>query len=222
MIASYLLTQIQSQGVNRDENTGASFAAIGGTGRIGTGYQDPESNWGGFAIVDFSGFTIAAKNFTFASAEAHITRKLEFGQHGLLQVAGGLFSKELPIVLGSSTTGFRGVGKVRNIGPHAGFVYWFPLSPRLGVQTNARAYYTLMGSSTTGPKAQSSLSLQYGLLGTYRLKSNWMGYAGYAFRKDEAQYGTNAGDVESYAQPGQINTISIQGHYLNLLLEYSF
>ena len=221
MIASYLLTQIQYAGHIVDENTGAKFSAVGGTGRVGLGYQDPENAWGGFGIADMSGFVIGGKNFTFASIEAHATRKLEFGQRGQLQVAGGLFSKELPIVLGSPTTGFRGVGKVRNIGPHAGFIYWFPLTQRLGLQTNARAYYTLMGSGPTGGKAQSSLSYQYGLLGTYRLSANWMGYAGYAYRKDEAVY---AGDTSAgpWVKAGQTNTVDIEGHYLNMLLEFSF
>lgn len=220
-ITSYLLTQIQYVGLNYDRNTAANFDAVGGTGRVGLGYQNPESNWGGFGIVDLSGFTIQGKNFQFSSIEAHATRKLEFGQGGLFLIGMGVFSKELPVVLGSAVDGFSGIGKVRNTGPHVGFSYWFPLTQRFGAQVNARSYYTLMGSSPTGGKVESTLSYQYGLLGTYRLSSDWMGYAGYAYRKDEARYQTSSGG-QSFAQPGQVNSISIQGHYLNLLLEYSF
>ncbi|MGE4132630.1 MAG: hypothetical protein AB7F86_13385 [Bdellovibrionales bacterium] len=219
-IASYLITQMNYQGANYDSDSGSlpRFEALGGTGRIGAGYQEPYSNWGGFGIVDYSGFVIGGQNFKFASIEAHLTRKLELGQGGLLQFGTGLFSKELPIVLGSQSDGFSSVGKVRGTGPHAGFTYWMPLSGRIGLQANARMYYTLFGKSDTGANAGTAISYQYGLLGTYRLSRRWMGYAGYAYRLDEAQY---ASDDAGY-NPGGFNTISIEGHYLNLMLEFSF
>ncbi len=220
-ISSYMLTQISYTGVNLDQNKRGTFSAVGGTGRIGIGYQDPESNWGGFGIVDMSGFTIGGKVFQFSSIELHATRKLEFGQKGLLLAGAGMFSKELPNVKGetnviTSKDEYVGTGKFTGMGPHAGFTFWFPLSERFGVQTNARGYYTLLGQSSLGGKALSSLSLQYGLLGTYRLSNNWMGYAGYAFRKDEGNFTTTNSTASGH------NSIVIQGHYLNLLLEFSF
>jgi hypothetical protein len=60
------------------------------------------------------------------------------------------------------------------------------------------------------------------LLGSYRLNRAWMGYAGYAYRKDELRYDTDPSDPDSFARPGQVNEISIDGHYLNLILEFSF
>lgn len=221
-IASYLVTQIDYKGTNFDDTSTPSFGAFGGTGRIGVGYNNADSNWGGFGIVDLSGFVIEGQNFQFASAEAHATRRLEFGQGGLLLFGSGLFYKQLPIVSGYAGTGFTGVGKVSNIGPHAGFTYWTPLNDRLGLQLNARLYYTLMGSASTGPKALSSMSYQFGVLGSYRLNRYWMGYAGYAYRLDEANYETRPDDPQSFAQPGQTNSVSISGHYLNLILEFSF
>lgn len=221
MIASYLITQVTYEATNNEQSTKGSFNAIGGTGRIGAGYQDPESKWGGFGIVDLGGFTIASQNFTFASAEVHLTRKLEFGQGGLLLFGTGLFSKELPYVLGTSVDGFNGVGKVRGLGPHAGFTYWLPLSSRLGIQANARAYYTFMGSAPNGGNVQSALSYQGGLLGSYRLNKSWMGYAGYAYRKDAAKFTAVPGTM-SFAEAGEVNEISLTGHYLNLILEFSF
>lgn len=220
-IASYLITDVSYQSANYDSNQTATFNAVGGTGRIGMGYQDPDSKWGGFGIADLSGFTIQGQTFTFASAEGHLTHKLEFGQGGLLLFGTGLFMKELPIVNGSTTLGFRGLGKVRQIGPHAGFTYWIPITQRLGLQANARLYYTLLGSSAPGPSLKPTMSYQYGLMGSYRLNQAWMGYAGYAFRKDQAEYGVSPGG-NSDASPGEINTINIQGNYLNLILEYSF
>ncbi|MBX3023046.1 MAG: hypothetical protein KF799_15325 [Bdellovibrionales bacterium] len=220
-ITSYMVTQIEYEGTDYDELSRSSFPAVGGTGRIGMGYQDPESNWGGFGIADLSGFIIQGQNFKFASVEGHATRKLELGQNGILLAAGGLFAKELPVVKGNITDGYSSTTKVRNIGPHAGFVYWFPFNDRWGLQMNARAYYTLMGSSSTGAKVTSSLSYQYGLLGSRRLTQSWMGYAGYAFRHDEANYATTPG-TNSFATDGQVNNVTIQGHYLNLMLEFSF
>jgi hypothetical protein len=222
VIASYLITQVQYEGRNYDANMKPRFEALGGTGRVGAGYQDPESKWGGFGILDLSGFTIGGDNFQFASLEAHLTRKLELGQGGLLLFGTGLFSKELPVVLGNQTDGLSGIGKVRSLGPHVGFTYWIPVSSRLGLQANARAYYTLLGSAPNGGALQSALSLQYGALGSYRLNKSWMGYAGYAYRADTALFEANSSDAQSFASPGQINEVNLQGHYLNLVLEFSF
>jgi hypothetical protein len=220
-IASYLITDINYKGANYDNNASGSFSALGGTGRLGLGYQAPDSDWGGFGIADLSGFIIKGQNFKFASVEGHLTRRLEFGQSGLLLFGTGLFFKELPIVLGTGMGDYVGTGKVSEIGPHAGIVYWVPVSDHYGVQLNARVYYGLMGSSSTGGKTQGSLSYQLGALGSYRINADWMGYAGYAYRLDQANFSTKPGS-QSYATGGQINTISISGHYLNLILEYGF
>lgn len=220
-IASYLLTKIDYRQKDVDNNSSNHFGALGGTGRIGLGYQHPDSNWGGFAIADLSGFVIGGKNFKFASFEGHITRKLEFGQGGLLLFGTGLYSKELPVVTGSPSDGFEGVGKARNLGPHAGFTYWTPLSARFGLQANARAYYSYMGGGPSGEKITSSLSYQYGLLGSYRVNKKWMGFAGYAYRIDDSQWAAKGG-ADSFAQAGQLNQVTVQGHYLNLILDFSF
>lgn len=220
-IASYLITDINYSGANYDNNATGHFSALGGTGRLGLGYQAPDSEWGGFGIADLSGFVIKGQNFKFASLEGHVTRRLEFGQNGLLLFGTGLFMKELPIVLGTGSGDYIGTGKVREIGPHAGFVYWMPVSDHYGVQLNARLYYGLLGSSSTGGKTQGSLSYQLGALGSYRINTNWMGYAGYAYRLDQANFSTSPGS-QSYATSGQTNTINITGHYLNLILEYGF
>ncbi len=220
-IGSYLITSVNYEAVNHDQLTKGSFSALGGTGRFGGGYQDPESKWGGFAIVDLSGFSISGGVFQFASAEAHLTRKLEFGQGGLLLFGSGLFSKELPFVLGTSIDGYSGVGKARSLGPHAGFTYWIPLSARFGLQANARGYYTLFGNSPNGGQMQSELSYMGGLMGSYRLSKSWMGYAGYAYRLDSAKFKASS-SAQSFAQSGDVNSIRLTGHYLNLILEWSF
>jgi hypothetical protein len=220
-IASYLVTKIDYTQKDFDNNASTHFAAVGGTGRVGLGYQPPDNKWGGFGIIDYSGFVIKGQNFKFASMEAHVTRKLEFGQGGLLLFGTGLYSKELPAVKGTPTDGFEGLGKARTMGPHAGFTYWTPISSRFGLQANARAYYSVMGGGPSGEKIHSSLSYQYGLLGSYRLNKVWMGYIGYAYRIDDAQWASKGG-MTSYTESGQVNQITIQGHYLNLILDFSF
>lgn len=220
-IASYLITRVTYSGTDYDVFSHSSFHALGGTGRLGLGFQDPDSKWGGFGIVDLSGFIINGSNFKFASVEGHLTRKLEFGQQGILLLGTGLFSKELPIVQGTELSGFEGVGKVRMFGPHLGFTYWLPLTQRFGLQANARAYYTLLGTAPNSRSVKPSLSYQYGLLGSYRLSRNWMSYAGYAFRQDEARYESQPG-TNSFAQDGQINNVQILGDYFNVILEFSF
>lgn len=221
-IASYFITNMNYKAQNYDDSSSPSFSAIGGTGRVGAGYQDTESKWGGFGIIDMSGFTIGGQNFTFNSMELHLTRKLEFGQGGLLLFGTGLYSKELPVVAGTSLGGYSGTGKVRNVGPHAGFTYWTPLSDRYGLQANARIYYSMMGSAENGQKTMSSMSYQFGVLGSRRINRSWMGYAGYAYRKDEALYNVDFQNAQGFPQPGDVNSVSIDGHYLNLILEYSF
>jgi hypothetical protein len=219
-IASYMFTKVNYSAVNYDSNSTPKFEAVGGTGRLGLGYQPPKKRWGGFAIVDLSGFVIQGTNYKFASAEAHVTRKMEFGQGGLVLFGAGLFSKELPIVTGTSQGGWEGLGKVRSNGPHLGFTYWQPLKHRFGLQVNGRAYYALMGKGA-GQEVEPALSYQYGLLGSYRLDKSTTGYAGYAYRKDEAAFKADP-QPTNYSTAGQVNTISIDGHYINFMLEFSF
>jgi hypothetical protein len=219
-IASYLFTQINYSFRDYDNASLTSFKATGGTGRVGMGYQPLKSKWGGFAIVDLSGFVIQGNSFKFASGEIHANRKMEFGQGGLLLFGGGLFSKELPIVTGTVLDGYSSVGKVRSNGPHAGFTFWQPLKARYGLQLNGRAYYSLMGKAA-GQDVEPALSYQYGLLGSYRLDKNTIGYAGYAYRKDVANFSADP-KPSNYSTAGQINAISIDGHYINLMLEFSF
>lgn len=218
LIASYLITRINYAADNYDYLTRVRFAATGGTGRLGLGYQPPRKKWGGFVIADYSGFVIEGNNYRFASAEAHITRKMEFGQGGLVQFGSGLFSKELPIINGTPVDGYEGLGRVRSNGVHAGFTYWQPLESRFGLQVNGRIYYGLIGKGN-GQDIEPAVSYQYGLLGSYRLDKNTTGYAGYAYRKDEAKYGVVPANATG---SGQVNSISIDGHYLNLILEFSF
>lgn len=223
-IASYLVTQIAYTGVDRESNAVASFSALGGTGRLGLGYQNDQSPWGTFGIVDLSGFDLGGQRYTFAAMEVDGTYKQYWGKAQILYGA-GLFLKQLPDLRGSEATGFTGLGKIQNYGPSAGVQLWRPLSTRLGFQVHLRVYASMFGSAPNGQAVTTAISLQTGILGTYRLNSQMMGYAGYVYREDNSKYDANPfsdSHPESFADSGDVNSVKIGGHYLNLKLEYSY
>jgi hypothetical protein len=220
-IASYFITQIKYSSRVYETAQKAQFDAVGGTGRLGLGYQSMK-RWGAFGIVDMGGFNIGNKNFTFASAELHGTWKLNWSSSNQVLFGAGLYYKELPQVQGNASSGFEGVGVAKSQGPHAGLRIWIPLTQKLGLQMNGRLYYSLTGATSSGQGVQSALSYQLGALGSLRLSPELMGYAGYAYRLDQAHYNADTSDPYSAAQSGDVNSIEIQGHYLNLMLEYSF
>ncbi len=222
-IASYFLSQMNYSAVNHEAASAPNFDAIGGTGRLGAGYQNPSSSLGVFGIIDLSGFNIAAQNFTFASGELHGTWTRRSGANHL-RLSSGLFAKELPQLMGSSDSGFMGVDKALAMGPHVGGDWWRALTPKLGFQVNARLYSTLLGQSPNQEDLNPSISMMFGLLGSYRLTPRVMGLAGYAYRLDQITYPALSFDQDSssLASPGDLNSIRVQGHYLNLILEVDF
>ncbi|MBK8201236.1 MAG: hypothetical protein IPK68_02530 [Bdellovibrionales bacterium] len=223
-IASYLITQIAYTGANPELNSGAAFRSIGGTGRLGIGYNSRETAWGVFGILDLSGFDLDESRYTFAAAEVHGTWQHYLGNNQIRYATGAYF-KELPDLRGNQTSGFSGLGKTRSYGPHAGAQLWRPLSDRLGIQIQGRLYISMLGSGANDQNIVTSLSYQTGILGTYKLDQQTMGYAGYVYRADKAFYESRVfgpSFPDSFASSGDLNTISIEGHYLNLMLEYSF
>ncbi len=222
-IASYFLSQMNYASINHESGSAPNFDAIGGTGRLGLGYQPQSSVWGTFGILDLSGFNIASQNFTFASAELHGTWTHRRGANHI-RLSSGLFTKELPHLVGSSQTGFSGLDKATSVGPHLGFDLWRALSPRLGVQVNGRIYSSVAGKGPNQEDLNPEMSMMFGLLGSYRLTPRVMGLAGYAYRLDRVTYPARPFDRNplSLANPGDINSIEVQGHYLNLILEVDF
>jgi hypothetical protein len=95
------------------------------------------------------------------------------------------------------------------------------------MQANARVYMNAMALSTpNGQASVPAMSMQLSVLGSYRIDRDLVGFAGYSFRQDNALYNAKAGDASvagsGAASPGDVNSISITGHYLNLILEYAF
>ena len=226
-ITSYFVTNINYAGVVKERATAVTFDAIGGTGRVGLGYVFPKTKWSTFAIADLSGFNIRGQTSTFASAEAHAVWRQTWNV-SLLRVSGGLFYKELPEASGYATsgTGEINVSKLTSIGPHVGFELLHPFTYKIGVQLNARGYMSVTGSAPNGEAIKPQASYQFSVLGSYRLAREVVGFAGYSFRKDSGVYAAKPGDSNvpgsGAARAGDENSISITGHYLNLILEYAF
>lgn len=228
-VASYLITQINYLGENPNAGPGArvNYNALGGTGRLGLGYITPKTDRGYLGLIDLSGFTVADQNVTYASAEAHYIWRYTWGRN-MLRPSAGLFYKEL--VEAQDEDPFSpGVGqykmqKISYLGPHAGFDFWRPFTPKLGFQVNARVYYGAMGmSSPNGRDQNAEVSFQLGLMGSYKIKPNIIGFMGWAHRSDRASYESTPSDgTTSLAPAGSNQVIQIDGDYFNLLLEWGF
>jgi hypothetical protein len=200
---------------------------FGGTGRLGLGYHRPNQKLGVFGVADLSGFLIDGRNYTFASADAHLVWRESRGPW-FFRGSGGVTYKEMVELkgrLGSLTE--SEVGKIATLGPHVGFDLERALTPTYGVQFNARVYRSQVGLETpNGLDIVPSFSYQFGVMGGMKLKRNVAGYMGYAYRRDSAAYLSTPDDnlppLDSLANPGDLQKIEITGHYLNLLLEWGF
>lgn len=221
-VASYLITQMQFSGRNPEYNSVAAYSALGGTGRLGFGWAMPESAWGFLGIIDLSGFTFNGKTQTFASTEISGVHKLRLGDRGELRTQVGMFYKELPETIGDPFLASSRTENISFIGPHVGAEYWHSLSPKLGVQLNGHLYYSLMKVQTpNGQDIEPTLSTQFGLMGSFRFSNQFTGLMGYAMRTDNVSYKA-APSPSNFALPGDVNTSTITGHYLNFLAEYNF
>lgn len=220
-IASYLLTMVDYSGINFDRsNSQLNYTAIGGTGRIGAGYLSEKKPWGFLGVVDLSGFNVEGSgNFTFASLELNGIYRFKAGKSGEIRHQLGWFYKELPETIGPKSNSIRETNMLTSMGPHYGFEYWRALTPKLGAQTNLHLYPHLMTVKT--PNGQSivpTLSMQVGILGSYRLKKNMTGLMGYAYKLDRTDYKAKPGS--GTATESDVNSVQVKGHYLNLFLEY--
>lgn len=222
-IASYLVTVMDYQGVNYDRaNSRLHYSAIGGTGRVGAGFFPTSGGPFGFlGIVDYSGLTIdGGGTYTYASAEGNLIYRTDVGARGELRQQAGIFYKELPETAGPSATQITETNNLKTIGPHYGVEYWYAMTPKLGFQLNLHLYPALMAMKTTnGEKIDPTISTQLGLLGSYRLQKNLTGLLGYAYRRDRTDYMAVPG--QGSAKSGDVNSVQITGHYLNLFLEWA-
>lgn len=223
-IGSYIITNLDYQALNPEQGTRTVFSALGGAARAGLGYS-PKGDWGGMGFLEFSGFTVSGQTFTYFTSEMHANYRRNFGSHVFNAYIGG-YIKELPETVSSviDPNKFE-LEKVRFMGPLLGTSYAIPLSHKLGVQFNGRLYYSLISLGTpNGEGVKGALPFQVSLLGSYRFTRNITGLFGYAFKKDTVSYGAVSSDAspDSFAAEGEVNSISVSGHYLNLMLEWGF
>ena len=236
-IASYLVTTLDYTGTDGTSNPQFS-SAIGGTGRIGLGYQKGGSKWGYFGIVDMTGFDLGVAlddgagdiqrddsgnaitenvRSTYVSYELHATYSTYFWGPNQIQFSGGIYSKEMPFLSAPKVNDVTTEGDINTAshqGIHAGIQYWRPITNQLGVQLYMRTYVGLTGSASTpdGAGDVSGDAFQAGLLGSYRLADKWTGYAGITTREDNIDL-NNGGNSAS---------ATLSGTYINLKLEVSF
>ncbi|MCB9025232.1 MAG: hypothetical protein H6625_02870 [Bdellovibrionaceae bacterium] len=222
-VASYLITQMNYKGVDKTNGIANQVDVMGGTGRIGVGHIKPENRFGVFGIMDMSGFNIGSDNFTFASAEIHGVY-LKKNLNSELKISAGLYTKEIISVQGTLNSGYSGVGKVKNLGPHVGFEYIQSFNQKLGWQVNGRFYSAMFGEGPNGESLKNEISYEFGLLGSYQLTNNFKGFAGFKYRLDRSSYSaiSSIQDSNSLARPGDINYVEITGGYLNFILEYRY
>ena len=222
---SYIVTNLNYSAVNPERQTLSSFSALGGSGRFGLGYTPRGTRWGGVGFAELSGFAIGGQVFTYFTMEAHATWKRTFGAHVMKLTAGG-FIRELPETLSSaSDSSSLELEKVRFMGPAAGLRYAIPISNKLGFTFNHQLYYSLISLGTpNGQEVQGSLSFQLSLLGSYRIGRKLTALIGYAYKKDSISYNALSSEESnsSFAEAGDVNSIDLNGHYLNLMLEWAF
>lgn len=223
-IGSYLLSKVEYEGQSPEINRKIAYTALVGTGRVGIGYIPPGKIHGAFGIVDLSGLTVNGRNVTYAAAEAHSVWRFTWGRN-MLRPSAGLFYKELVESRNTSDNlNYYKQQKLSYLGPHAGIDFWRPFTSKLGLQFNARLYYSLTGLETPNDRDLSpELSYQIGFMGSYKVKHHITGYLGWAYRLDKATYeSTPLGVNGSLAAAGSNQEIEIAGHYLNLMLEWGF
>lgn len=226
-VASYLLTKINYSASNpyAGNNATVTYDAWGGTGRLGLGYIHPKRNDGFLGIIDLSGATVQNKNITYASSELHYVRRYTWGRN-MVRPSAGLFYKEMYESRSSSFAPNQfAQNKIIFAGPHIGFDFWRPFTSKYGMQINTRIYHGLIGLSAPGGNdQQAELSYQVGFMGSYKIKPNITGFMGWAHRQDKATYEStpNSADPLSQASPGDKQSVTIQGNYINFLLEWGF
>lgn len=212
-VASYYITELNYAGLSYDNNTNPHFSELGGVGSLGLGYTTNNSNWGYVGNIAMAGFTLQGVNYTYASFEVGANYKKLFGL-ATFRSEFGLYYSELPQLIGTSTSNYE-QKFVKQIGIFGGADFWKPISAKLGYRLRTRFYVPLSGIETPNGEASTmDLSYQLGFFGSLRMSENIIGFAGYNYRVDKAMYESG---TSTYT-----NSVEITGHYLNLILEWSF
>ena len=222
-IASYLVTQINYSSIYQETQTGLSYSAVGGTGRVGVGWFSSVSPWGFLSILDLSGFNYNGTNLTFASLEVSSVYRKAIGELGELRTQLGAYYKEIPGTTGNAFSGTTSNNLVATVGPHVGLEYWHSINRKFGVQANMHLYLSMITMRTPNNQAiDPSPSTQVGFLGSWRFSPRLTGLAGYARREDRIKYRAGPSSSNFFQSSSGSNESVVQGDYLNFFAEYAF
>ena len=221
--ASYLLTQVQYASQNYDQTVPAeaTYSALTSALRLGAGRWSKNSPWGFLGLVDSFVTKTNLGIVSNLSGEASVVRKITLSRRTELRLQLGAFVRESVVAISDGrSSSVQSYDKLWAIGPHVAAEMWSPLTPRWGVQANLHLFETAFALSTPNGKGlDPTLSLQYGLLASYRVSTKLKTLAGIEARSDKVRYESKP---MSSAYSGQFNQISSNGWYLNLAAEYNF
>lgn len=221
-LASYMITNMSYNGQNPEVNSQISYEAVGGTIRVGGGHLSKKSNWGFNAIYDYSGFNFEGDFYTFSGVEVNGIYRRTLGEKGELRLNAGPYYRELPETTFALNSGRTQENKISVLGANIGAEYWYSFTPKIGMQLNSIFYLPLVGMDTpNGNDINFRLSASLGFMGSYRFNKNTTVLGGYTLKKEAIAYNARTGP-SSFANQGNENISEINGHYLNVHLEWSF
>ncbi len=223
-IATYFLSNLSYQGQNKEIGGSVRYSALSGTGRLGYGYM-PKGEWGFIGSVDVSGVILNERNYIFAAGEATAVWRTYIDDLTQFRAIGGLAFNEIPEAKGIANDQIT-VSNIGQVGQVIGVQLWRPFTYRLGLQLNAKAQMAFFRLSTPNNEdIVPTLSYQVGAMASYRLKPDLIGFAGIAYKQDRASYKARpykGGTDPIFSKPGDENSVTMTGTYLNLLLEWGF
>lgn len=223
-LLSYLMTEIQYTSSYYDLGGHTTYNSLGGTLRLGLGYDPEKTNWGFLGILDYGGFlTESSGTLTYLSTEASAVYKKQFRERDEARFYLGVFTRELPATLADGKTGTFTESRIASAGPHLGAEYWYALTPKWGIQTHLHFYANLMKISTpNGANINSSKSYQVGVMASYRSSPRMTYLFGYTRREDKIRYGQGSDLACTTAACRGENNVEVTGNYLNFYVEYDF
>lgn len=246
-IASWFLSMINYSSSYKGLNP--KYSVFGGTGRIGTGWFKEGNPFGFSSVVDISGFLkdeTYQSSYLYSSIYLNGIYRKTMQQKDEFRIKTGVFYKEVPQTLADvydlsnyfnsnsrSLAGFNGTSNqnVSMIGPSLGLEYWFSMTPKLGLQVNSNWFYSIAAVRlpNNGKGFESSISDEYGVLGSYKVSQKFTGLLGLTYRKDQVRY-KDESTTSAFNLPtanteynNNVNvTTSVNGYYFSLFAEYQF
>lgn len=225
LIGSYFISNLSYKGENKEVGKPLEYNTFGGTARIGYGYL-PLNKQGFISTFDYSGLLVNGKNYRYSSLEIQaVWRRYIFDITQLRYFVGG-FARETPEAKGLSSDSVT-VSNVAQAGPQFGIQLWHPLNYIYGIQLNYKYGLGLLKLYTPNNKGIGKSSFyEIGVLGSYRMHDDVTGFVGYAYRDHSVTYKAkpydDGEDANNFADPGDENSLTLSGHYLNLYLEWEF